>query len=184
MRSTSWSTARSSSIAMTPRCIRLGPGEWFGERGLLDHAPRNATVTTAVDSNVLRLEGSVLLDALEAAPTMRSELVERRSPAGDARGRHRARRRPSVGAGVSVAGAVVAVVGAGLRGQAHDLRPDGRARRPARDRGRAGALVAVAGGARGSRRRGSRHRSSETRIATRRRCSTRWPRPACGRTAS
>lgn len=55
--------------------IRLGPGEWFGERGLLDRAPRNATVTTAVDSNVLRLEGSVLLDALEAAPTMRSELV-------------------------------------------------------------------------------------------------------------
>ena len=39
-------------------------------------------MTTAVDSNVLRLEGSVLLDALEAAPTMRSELLERRSPAG------------------------------------------------------------------------------------------------------
>lgn len=55
--------------------IRLGPGEWFGERGLLDQAPRNATVTTAVDSTVLRLEGSVLLDALEAAPTMRSELI-------------------------------------------------------------------------------------------------------------
>lgn len=55
--------------------IRLGPGEWFGERGLLDSAPRNATVTTAADSTVLRLEGSVLLDALEAAPTMRSELV-------------------------------------------------------------------------------------------------------------
>ncbi len=55
--------------------IRLGPGEWFGERGLLDQAPRNATVTTAVDSTVLRLEGTVLLDALEAAPTMRSELV-------------------------------------------------------------------------------------------------------------
>jgi hypothetical protein len=55
--------------------VRLGPGEWFGERGLLDHAPRNATVTTAVDSNVLRIEGTVLLDALEAAPTMRSELV-------------------------------------------------------------------------------------------------------------
>jgi hypothetical protein len=32
-------------------------------------------VTTTVDSKVLRLEGSVLLDALEAAPTMRSELV-------------------------------------------------------------------------------------------------------------
>jgi MFS family permease len=55
--------------------VRLGPGEWFGERGLLDRAPRNATVTTTVDSNVLRLEGSVLLDALDAAPTLRSELV-------------------------------------------------------------------------------------------------------------
>jgi MFS family permease len=55
--------------------IRLGAGEWFGERGLLDQAPRNATVTTAVDSTVLRLEGTVLLDALEAAPTMRTELV-------------------------------------------------------------------------------------------------------------
>ena len=55
--------------------IRLGPGEWFGEVGLLDNVPRNATVTTSVDSTVLRLEGSVLLSALEAAPTMRSELV-------------------------------------------------------------------------------------------------------------
>ncbi len=55
--------------------VRLGPGEWFGERGLLDRAPRNATVTTTVDSNVLRLEGSVLLDALETAPTLRSELM-------------------------------------------------------------------------------------------------------------
>ena len=55
--------------------VRLGPGEWFGERGLLDRAPRNATVTTTIDSKVLRLEGSVLLDALDAAPTLRSELV-------------------------------------------------------------------------------------------------------------
>ena len=55
--------------------IRLGPGEWFGEVGLLDNMPRNATVTTSVDSTLLRLEGSVLLSALEAAPTMRSELV-------------------------------------------------------------------------------------------------------------
>jgi len=55
--------------------VRLGPGEWFGERGLLDRAPRNATVTTTIDSKVLRLEGSVLLDALETAPTLRTELM-------------------------------------------------------------------------------------------------------------
>jgi MFS family permease len=55
--------------------IRLRGGEWFGERGLLDGAARNATVTTSLDSTVLRLEGSVLMDALEAAPTLRSELA-------------------------------------------------------------------------------------------------------------
>ncbi len=55
--------------------IRLGSGEWFGERGLLDGQPRNATVTTTRDSTVLRLEGSVLLDSLEAAPMMRTDLA-------------------------------------------------------------------------------------------------------------
>ena len=54
--------------------VRLGPGEYFGERGLLDNAPRNATVTTSQQSAVLRLEGDVLLEALESAPFMRSAL--------------------------------------------------------------------------------------------------------------
>ena len=55
--------------------IRLGGGEWFGERGLLECKPRNATVTTTRDSTVLRLEGSVLLDSLETAPMMRTDLA-------------------------------------------------------------------------------------------------------------
>ena len=49
---------------------RLGPGDHFGERGLLDRASRNATVTTAEQSTVLRLEGEVLLQALQAAPAL------------------------------------------------------------------------------------------------------------------
>ena len=53
---------------------RLGPGESFGERGLLDSAPRNATVTTAEPSTLLRLDGEVLLEALQSVPTMRSAL--------------------------------------------------------------------------------------------------------------
>jgi MFS family permease len=53
---------------------RLGPGDYFGERGLLDNAPRNASVTTAEPSTVLRLEGRVLMDALTAAPTIRSAI--------------------------------------------------------------------------------------------------------------
>jgi CRP-like cAMP-binding protein len=54
--------------------VHLGPGDSFGERGLLDHAPRNATVTTEMDTTLLRVEGNVLLDALEAAPSLRPAL--------------------------------------------------------------------------------------------------------------
>jgi MFS family permease len=54
--------------------VHLGPGDSFGERGLLDHAPRNATVTTEVDTTLLRVEGHMLLDALEAAPSLRPAL--------------------------------------------------------------------------------------------------------------
>ena len=54
--------------------VHLGPGDSFGERGLLDHAPRNATVTTEMDTTLLRVEGHVLLDALEAAPALRPAL--------------------------------------------------------------------------------------------------------------
>jgi CRP-like cAMP-binding protein len=53
---------------------RLGPGECFGERGLLDNAPRNATVTTSEQSTLLRLDGEVLLEVLQTVPTMRSAL--------------------------------------------------------------------------------------------------------------
>jgi CRP-like cAMP-binding protein len=52
----------------------LGPGESFGGRGLLDNAPRNATVSTEVQSTILRIEGDVLLDALQAAPTVLSAI--------------------------------------------------------------------------------------------------------------
>ena len=54
--------------------VHLGPGDSFGERGLLDHAPRNATVTTEMDTTLLRVEGRALLDALEAAPALRPAL--------------------------------------------------------------------------------------------------------------
>ena len=52
----------------------LGPGDYFGERGLLDEAPRNATVTTEEPSTLVRLEGDALLDALQSAPTVLSAL--------------------------------------------------------------------------------------------------------------
>jgi MFS family permease len=54
--------------------VHLGPGDSFGERGLLDQAPRNASVTTEMDTTLLRVEGRALLDALEAAPALRPAL--------------------------------------------------------------------------------------------------------------
>jgi carnosine synthase len=49
---------------------RLGPGEGFGERGLLDNAPRNATVTTETAATILRIEGELFLEALGAPRTV------------------------------------------------------------------------------------------------------------------
>jgi predicted MFS family arabinose efflux permease len=53
---------------------RLGAGDFFGERGLLDNAPRNATVTTEQPTTVLRIEGDILIDALQSAPSVRSAI--------------------------------------------------------------------------------------------------------------
>jgi MFS family permease len=54
--------------------VHLGPGDNFGERGLLDNAPRNATVTTVLHTRLLRVDGHALLDALQAAPGLRPAL--------------------------------------------------------------------------------------------------------------
>jgi MFS family permease len=56
------------------KVVHLGAGDSFGERGLLDNAPRNATVTTETDTTVLRVEGEALLEALQAEPTLRPAL--------------------------------------------------------------------------------------------------------------
>ena len=52
----------------------LTAGGHFGERGLLDNAPRNASVTTQEDSTVLRIEGDAVLEALQTSPTMLSAI--------------------------------------------------------------------------------------------------------------
>jgi MFS family permease len=56
------------------RLVHLGAGDNFGERGLLDSAPRNATVTTEMDTTLLRIEGHELLEALVEAPMFRPAL--------------------------------------------------------------------------------------------------------------
>jgi carnosine synthase len=99
------------------RVDRMGPGEVFGERGLLDNAPRNATVTTDSDATLLRIDGEALIEALQAVPAMR--------PALDVGGRGRDHRETSARARTAVPldrpagidGATVVVVSAGYPGK-------------------------------------------------------------------
>jgi CRP-like cAMP-binding protein len=56
------------------KVVHLGAGDSFGERGLIDNVARNATVTTETDTTILRIEGEALLEALQAAPTLRPAL--------------------------------------------------------------------------------------------------------------
>lgn len=97
---------------------RLGPGDTFGERGLLDRAPRNASVTTVEPSTVLRIEGDTLLDALQTAPVLLSTL-----------GRAESRRQASAPTATALvddpawdgaappAGRTLVVIGAGYEGK-------------------------------------------------------------------
>ena len=96
---------------------RIGPGEVFGERGLLENAPRNATVTTESDSTLLRIDGDALIEALQAAPGMRPAVASGAPIASDHEHSDgpRAAVRPD-GPG-EVKGATVLVVNAGYPGK-------------------------------------------------------------------
>lgn len=54
----------------------MGPGQWFGEIGLLHHRPRTATVSASTAATVWRIPGTVFLDALYHGASEPTALVE------------------------------------------------------------------------------------------------------------
>ncbi len=53
----------------------LGPGDHFGEIGVLEHMPRTATVTAITDCQIYRISGEDFLRAVTEAPRMSGRLV-------------------------------------------------------------------------------------------------------------
>lgn len=54
----------------------LGPGDHFGEIGLLEELPRTATVTAITTCDVLRIPGAEFLAAVHQAPVLSGTLVD------------------------------------------------------------------------------------------------------------
>jgi CRP-like cAMP-binding protein len=68
----------------TRRLRELGPDEVFGELGLLDQAPRSATVTAETDGQLLALSGPDFLELVGAAGELSTRLRDRYRGAGTA----------------------------------------------------------------------------------------------------
>ena len=60
--------------APPPVLRQLGPDDVFGELGLLNAAPRSATVTATTDGLLLALDGADFLEMVRAGPALASRL--------------------------------------------------------------------------------------------------------------
>ncbi len=61
-------------VQVLPQPVRLQAGDFFGEMGLLDREPRNATVTAVTDTQLLMLEEEDFNKLMRAYPEMRTAI--------------------------------------------------------------------------------------------------------------
>lgn len=64
------------SRAAEVELARMGPGDFFGEMAILDQLPRSATVRTATETRMLKLEHADFQELLESSPPMAMMLLE------------------------------------------------------------------------------------------------------------
>ena len=71
-------------VEITPHPVRLRAGQFFGEAGLIDNKPRNATVSTVTTTQFLVLGLSQFHDLMERQPDVREKIQavmdQRRAP--------------------------------------------------------------------------------------------------------
>ncbi len=71
-------TEAATDAAQAEHLRTMGPGEVFGEIGLLRGVPRTATVTAASDGRLLALDGADFLELVSAGPQVRPRLLDLR----------------------------------------------------------------------------------------------------------
>jgi len=75
----SFDVTRAAAATTAPEHLRtMGPGEVFGEIGLLRGVPRTATVAAAADGRLLALDGADFLELVNAGPLVRPRLIDLR----------------------------------------------------------------------------------------------------------
>jgi CRP-like cAMP-binding protein len=74
----SFAVTRRAAGAVPEHLRTMGPGEVFGEIGLLRRIPRTATVTAATDGTLLALDGADFLELVNANALVRPRLLDLR----------------------------------------------------------------------------------------------------------
>ena len=71
---------RDPGTGLQRRLRVMTPGDVFGELGLMNNAPRSATVTAEIDGRLLALDGPDFLELLNAGPDVSARMLERYRP--------------------------------------------------------------------------------------------------------